>query len=288
MKKKVLPLMVFVCLGLFNTGLQAQRGILRDLRDRTINKAVDKVVDRTSEKLAEQMANAIMSILMPNLEQMMEGSGNTFDPALLPDRYTFDYLYQMKVTSKEGEMVIDYYLSKDNPNHVGVEFDSGTEMFMVIDGELQATVTYMTIGDKLHATAMENMVPEDEEENNLDRLEDFTITEVPSKEFLGYNCLGRRMEDASYEFLMYIAPNMEAHMGSLFAPTNQEMSPALEAYGQQFANGLMMFMQITDKADQGRNNLDGTMECLAFEPKKRSFFNGDYLFTNFSPSAVGR
>jgi hypothetical protein len=280
--------MVVLFLGLSSTGLQAQRGILRDLRDRTIDKAVDKVIDRTSEQLAEQMANAIMSILTPNLEKMMEGSGNTFDPALLPDQYTFDYLYQMKVTSQEGEMVIDYYLSKDNPNHVGVEFGSGTEMFMVIDGELQATVTYMTIGDKLHATAMENMVPEEEEEENLDRLEDFSITEVPSKEFLGYNCLGRKMEDESYEFLMYIAPNMEAHMGSLFAPSNQEKSSALEAYGQQFANGLMMYMEITDKKGSPGSNMDGTMECIAYEPQARTITNRDYLFGQGMRSSTSR
>lgn len=278
MKKTLLPLMLFMFLGLASTGLQAQRNILRDLRDRTIDKTVDKVIDRTAEKLAEQMANAIMNMLTPNFEKWMQGSGTPFDPSLLPESYAFHYLYRMEITSQEGPMVIDYFLNQDKANYIGVQFGEGTNMFMVIDYDLQATITYMEIGDKLHATAMENKVTEEEEAENLESMENFTITELPNREFLGYDCLGRKMEDESYAFTMYIAPDMEAQMGNMFSPGNQEVSPALAAYGKQFENGLMMHMEITDKKGSPGSNMNGTMECIAYEPQARTLSSGDYQF----------
>ena len=288
MKKNTITGITLICLSLLSYGLQAQRSILRDLRDRTIERTVDKVVDRTSEKLAEQMANAIMNILTPNFEKMMQGSGNSFDPALLPDAYAFHYLYRMEVKSKDGTMIIDYFLNKDKGHYMGVQFGEETNMFMVIDSDLQATITYMQIGDQLHATAMENIVTEELAGEEAESLEQFTITEMPNRVYLGYDCLGRKMEDESYEFLMYIAPNMEARMGNIFSKGNQEVSPALEAYGKQFENGLMMYMEIKDKKASRRNDLSGTMECIAYEPKARRINNSDYLFNSMGNPSMPR
>ncbi len=274
MKRYVLIVCAVLCINLFSSGLQAQ--VLRELRNRTIERTIDKVIDRTAEKLAEKMATAIMRMLEPNFEEWMKGTGNSFDYTLLPEGYHFHYIYRLQITSREGTLEMDYFLNKNNPGYVGVQFNSGTEMFMVMDHNLKANITYINTGDTPMAMAMEAI--DTTEEEILEDYEGYTFSELPDKEYLGYKCKGRQIENDDHKFIIYVAPNMPANMGNTFTPNTTELPPALASTASEFENGLMMFMEITDKKNQRRQNLSGTMECIGYEAFEYSIVNSHYSF----------
>jgi hypothetical protein len=275
MKKHVITICALLFFSLITTALHAQ--VLRELRNRTIERTIDKVIDRTAEKLAEKMAAAIMRMLEPNFEEWMKGTGRTIDHALLPEAYYFHYIYRLQITNREGTIEMEYYLNKNNLNYMGVRFYSGAEMFMVMDNDLKANITYMNTGETPFAMAMENKdIAADDE--IIDNYEGYTFSELPDKEYLGYNCKGRQIENDDHKFIIYVAPNMPATMGNAFTPNTSELPPALASTASEFENGLMMFMEITDKKNQRRQNLSGTMECIGYEVSEYTVINSQYKF----------
>lgn len=274
MKKLSIIVCAVLFFSLFPTGLQAQ--VLRELRNRTIERTIDKVIDRTAEKLAEKMATAIMRMLEPNFEEWMKGTGNSFDYTLLPEGYHFHYIYRLQITSREGTIEMDYYLSKNNPGYVGMQFNTGAEMFMVMDHNLKANITYINTGDTPMAMAME--AKDTAEEEILEDYEGYTFSELPDKEYLGYMCKGRQIENEDHKFIIYVAPNMPATLGTAFTSNSSELPPALASTANEFENGLMMFMEITDKKNQRRQNLSGTMECMGYEASEYTIINSQYSF----------
>jgi hypothetical protein len=276
MKKYVFIVCAVLFINLFSSELQAQ--VLRELRNRAIDRTIDKVIDRTAEKLAEKMATAIMRMLEPNFEEWMKGTGRTIDPALLPEAYYFHYIYRLQITNSEGTIEMDYYLNKNNLNYLGVHFYSGAEMFMVMDHNLKANITYMSTGDTPFAMAMENKDIAAGDEETIDNFDGYTFSELPDKVFLGHNCKGRQVENDDHKFIIYVAPNMPATMGNAFTPKTSELPPALASTASEFENGLMMFMEITDKKNQRRQNLSGTMECIGYEASEYTIINSQYKF----------
>ncbi|MBW6481046.1 MAG: hypothetical protein K0B37_16575 [Bacteroidales bacterium] len=276
MKKHIITVCAVLFFSLFTTALQAQ--VLRELRNRTIERTIDKVVDRTADKLAEKMATAIMQMLEPNFEAWMQGTGNSFDPALLPETYHFHYKYRLQIASREGTVEMEYYLNKNNPGYLGVHFNAGAEMFMVMDNNLKANITYLNTGDTPLAMAMEAKDLGADEQEPIDNLEGYTFSELPDKEFLGYTCKGRLIENEDHAFIIYIAPNMPANLGNGITPGTGEQPPVLASAVSEFENGLMMLLEITDKKNQRRQNLSGTMECIGFEAFDYSISNSDYSF----------
>jgi|GEM_PF-570933 len=276
MKKRVLAICAVLFINLFTTALQAQ--VLRELRNRAIDRTIDKVIDRTAEKLAEKMASAIMRMLEPNFEEWMQGTGSSIDPGLLPDAYYFHYIYRLQITNSEGSIEMDYYLNKDNPGYLGVQIYTGAEMFIVMDNNLKANITYINAGDTPMAMAMEAKDTTTDEQEINDSYDGYTFSELPDKEFLGYTCKGRLIENEDHKFIIYVAPNMPANMGNALTPNTAELPPALSTTASEFENGLMLFMEITDKKSQRRQNLSGTMECTGYEAFEYSITNSHYSF----------
>lgn len=276
MKKRVLAICAVLFFSLFPTGLQAQ--VLRELRNRTIERTIDKVIDRTAEKLAEKMATAIMGMLEPNFEEWMQGTGSSIDPALLPDAYYFHYTYHLQITSREGTIDMEYYLNKNNPGYLGVQINMGGGMFIVMDNNLNANITYINSGDTPMAMAMEAKDTSPAEQETIEDYEGYTFSELPDKVFLGFTCKGRLIENEDHKFIIYVAPNMPATMDNALTPNTAELPPALASTANEFENGLMMFMEITDKNNQRRQNLSGTMECTGYEAFEYSITNSHYTF----------
>ena len=245
------------------TTQQASAQFLKELRDKAIEKSKDVIVSKTADNAAERTANTMDKLLNPDFSKLSNPAGKKVDTSRLPDEYHFSYLYRLKMGTSEGEILFDYYLNPDEP-YMGAKMNFGMDMTMVFDEGNQVIIT-MVNGMPI-ATEMDMDDAFDEDEQNY--LKDYTITKLPNREFLGYDCIGRQMENDDYKFIVYIAPDVEAGFGNVFKSERANMPPAMQAAAKEYENGLMMYTEMEDKKNKKKKNTSGTMECVAFAPTK--------------------
>lgn len=240
---------------------QASAQFLKELRDKAIEKSKDVIVSKAADKAAERTASAMDKLLNPDFSKLANPAGKKVDTSRLPDAYHFSYLYRLKMATSEGDILFDYYLNPDE-SYMGAKMDIGMDMTMVFDEENQVIIT-MVNGMPI-ATEMDMNDAFDDDELNY--LKDYSVTTLPNREFLGYDCIGRQMENDDYKFIVYIAPDVEAGFGNVFKSDRANMPPAMQAAVKEYENGLMMYMEMEDKKNKRKKNTSGTMECVAFEP----------------------
>lgn len=253
---------VILLLSVAATG-QTSAQFLKELRDKAIEKSKDVIVSKAADKAAERTANTMDKLLNPDFSKLSNPAGKKVDTSSLPAEYHFSYLYRLKMSTSEGEILFDYYLNPDE-SYMGAKMNFGMDMTMVFDEGNQVILT-MVNGMPI-ATEMD--MDDASEEDELNYLKDYTITKLPNREFLGYDCIGRQMENDDFKFIVYIAPDVEAGFGNIFKSERANMPPAMQAAVKEYENGLMMYTVMEDKKNKKKKNTSGTMECVAFEPTK--------------------
>ncbi|NLN30671.1 MAG: hypothetical protein GX158_05450 [Bacteroidales bacterium] len=255
-------LKIFIAaLVIFFSGMEAANAqFMREIRNRAIERSKDVIIDKVTDKAAEKTGHVMDKLLNPDLSQLANPTGKKVDMSNLPDAYHFTYLYRLKMSTTEGDIDFDYYLNP-NESYMGTKIDAGIDMTMVFDEGNNVLLTF--INDMPIATELDTAEAFDDD---MDIYNDYTFSELPDREFLGYNCVGRKMENDDYRFIIYIAPEMEAGFGKLFKSERANMPPAMQATAKEYENGLMMYMEMHDKKNKKSKNTSGTMECLAFEP----------------------
>ena len=266
MKKILLIAVILTSFGISQSNAQffekLKKRVLEKTEDLVIDKAADKVADKASDKTGEAMDK----LLNPDFGSIMNPMGKKVDMSKLPASYNFDYRYAMKMTTQEGEIDMDYYLSKTEP-YMGMKMNMGKDknmnMSMVFDEGNKTLFTF--VNGMAMATEMDLSNVADKEED-VDMYNDYTFKELPNRMFLGYNCIGREMENNEYKFTVYIAPNMEAGFGNMFKSQHANIPPSMQKFSQEYKDGLMMYMEMVDKKNKNKKNSNATMECIAFEP----------------------
>ena len=236
---------------------------LKDLKNRTVERSKDVVLGKTVEKAADKTGQAMDKILNPDFSRLMKPGGKKVDMSNVPDTYNFNYRYAMKMTTREGAIDIDYYLSKTEP-YMGVKMNMGMEMFMVFDEGNK--IMFTKVNGMATATKMDLNSEVNQEDLNI--YNDYTFKELPNRQFLDYDCVGREMENDDYKFTIYIAPDMEAGFGTMFKSEHANIPPAMQKFAGEYENGLMMYMEMVDKKSKKKKNTSATMECVAFEPNE--------------------
>ena len=234
---------------------------LKILKDRTLNKAKNIVIEKASDKAADKTGEAMDKILNQDFSKFMTPGGNKVDMSKLPASYKFDYRYALKMTTQAGDIDFDYFLSKTEP-YMGVKMNMGMDMSIVFDEGNKTVFTY--VNGMPIATEMDLSNAVSEDDKNM--YNNYTFKELPNRKFLGYDCVGREMENDEYKFTVYIAPNMEAGFGNMFKSEHANIPPAMQKFSQEYKNGLMMHMVMVDKKNNKKKNTSATMECVAFEP----------------------
>ncbi|SDD78632.1 hypothetical protein SAMN04488104_10616 [Algoriphagus faecimaris] len=268
MKKSILILLALVC-----SIPIAEAQFLKNLKKRVEERTKEVIEYKTADKAGQMTENALDKILNPNLEGLMKGGGKgmSVDASELPDNYIFEYRYAMKMSTSSGEMQFDYFLNP-NESYLGYKMDMGMDLFSIIDEERKVIVNYID-GNPI-ATSMdiaENM--DIEEDEYLEDFQNFTLTELPNKEFLGYDCIGREMENEQYKFTVYFATDMPANFDNVFNNTQTNLPPELQRFAEDYPNSLMMYMEMEDKENKGKKNGSATMECVAFESYEYTISN---------------
>lgn len=259
-------LVVALLLGVVHS---AEAQFLDRLKKRIVDETERVVIDKTADKAAEKTGEAMDKILSPDLgaANIFGGIGSPMDTDRLPEVYRFDYLYSLKMVNQAGDLQFDYLLSKTE-SYMGMKPNLGVDITMVVDEGNNAIVT-MTGGQVF---AMEMAGETDtghiigETDAGLESLEDYTVTQLPNRTFLGYDCIGYRMENDEHSFIVYVAPDMEAGFGNVFKNKQANIPPQMQSLAKHYENGLMMYMEMDDKKNKGeKEDTSTTMECVAFE-----------------------
>lgn len=269
--KLITPLFIVLAI---NT---ANGQFFNELKKQAKEKTEMAVIHKSAEKVGNLTESAMDKILSPNLDGIMKGSGKTVDRTTLPDTYTFNYKYSLQMITKDGSFIFDYYLNPDE-SYMGIKMNIGTDMFIVMDQDRQVNVNYINSGGTSIATATSAIDLDEEMDDSFQDWGNYTITELPNKEFLGYDCIGRQMENEEWKFVIYMAPDMEVNFANIFKQDINSFPPSLQAYSEQFENSLLMYMDMVDKKGKKKQNLSGSMECVGVESVDFSIDNSNYQF----------
>src|SRR5690554_1236266 len=140
-------ILLFSTFLIFTTTVEAQ--FLNRLKKKVIERAENVIIDKAADKAAESTAKTMDKVLNPKLDDIFNvGGGKMVDLSELPPEYNFDYLYRLKMTTDEGELEMDYLLSK-NENYFGARTEMSPDMLMVFDTDKNLIV--MKMGDSVIA-----------------------------------------------------------------------------------------------------------------------------------------
>jgi hypothetical protein len=257
MKTKLIAIAFLMSMLLINN-VEAQ--FLKKLKKKVEDEVERTVINKTADKAADKASKSMDKVFDPNLSGK---KGKKVTPTNLPDSFDFDYKYQLKITTSKDEMNMDYRLKK-GASYLGVAMDVGPKMFMVMDGAENITYMFIESGDSKICTAT-SLDVSDEVDDEINNLENYTLTSLPNKTFLGFDCEGVQMEDDDYVFIMYYTSEAEVSFNDVFKSDPDRIPPALKSHFENNQKALMMYMDMKDKKNKGKKNTSGTMECTLLE-----------------------
>lgn len=261
----------------------AQAQFLDKLSKKVEQKVENTIIDKTSKKAEKETGKAVDKVLEGDEKETKKKDkqksgkskntqviGGSTSSSPINANYDFTYNYQVKATSSEGVMTIDYYLNPKG-DYIGTKVNqTGVDMFMII----QNNTMHMFVnsnGMKMH-TAMDL----DKGDYQDDNLSDYQITSLPDKKILGYNCKGTKMENNESEIIIYHTNEAPISFQDVFGKgSKQDNIP--NSVREHFKDGaLMMSMDYKDKTGKGKNNSSMSMECVKIEKVSFTFSTAGY------------
>lgn len=246
------------------------------------NKTKQKVEDKVAEKVSDKLAEVILEKLSKSFNSSSNpynGAGRISKPENLPAEYTFDWSYKVKMKNNEDssdDIIFEYKLPKSG-NYFGYSMNDTDQMFSVVDIDNDAIISYMD--EEGSSFAISHAYPShftneiDSLDNNSE--ERFTVTELDSKEFLGYTAKGYEIETSESIMIVYVT----SEAGISFSGAS-----ALPSLGQFITNNiniketedsLTLYMKFTSKSDSDQVF---EMECIDLRKESFNKDNSTYKF----------
>ena len=184
----------------------------------------------------------------------------------LPETYSFEYIYKLKLTHKKGDVNLDYYL-KEEANYFGfdtAEMTKGsadTNIFMVMDAEREITAMFM---DMMGKKVVQKTKLKASDFQSEDDMSDYSFTEIESKTINGYDCEGYVSENDKQKITFYITDDVPVSFNQMLGDNVKNLPKGFNAdIMKKYAEkGLMMEMIYEDKK-KSKNNM--TMQCTSLE-----------------------
>ncbi|WP_178986760.1 DUF4412 domain-containing protein [Winogradskyella helgolandensis] len=258
----VLVLVVFL---MPNANAQFFKKLKNRVEEKVENAVIEKAANKASEKATKSMDKAFDT-------NPFGGSKENADASLVADSYDFTWKYSLKMTTKEGEMVFDYYL-KPGASYFGFTTAVMESMFTVMDNENKVTVMFLeSEGNNI---GMVNQMPEldIEEENN--ESDQFKFEVLPEKTVNGFNCKGVKATNEEYEMVIYFTNETEVSFDDIFKNKTTKIPTQLKDYFDPNEKTLMISM---DMQNLKKKQESATMECIGLEDVKRNMEKSDYKF----------
>lgn len=269
MKRLIQLTFLTLCMAAY---LPAHAQFLDKLSKKVSDAAENTVTDKSADKTSDEVGKGFDGIFSKKKKKKGEPDVSSPD-----NRYKFEYHYKMKMTtSSDKTMNMDYYF-KPHQDYAGAAMtQSGMNIFMIFDYNKEASYSFMkTQGRKMYTSTALDMDTDNDWANNQYTKSDYTVKDLPNKNFLGYTCKGKQIENNEWKFIMYYtdAVNVSFH-NILNASKQQDNNPSvLRKYFKDAENGLMMYMESVDKK---RNDGSFTMECVEFEKADHDFKTKGY------------
>ncbi|EPR73342.1 secreted protein [Winogradskyella psychrotolerans RS-3] len=247
----------------------SQAQFFKKLQKRVEQKVENAVIEKAANKASEKATKSMDKAFDIN---PFGGSKEKADASLVADSYDFTWKYSLKMTTKEGEIVFDYYL-KPGASYFGFTSAVMESMFTVMDNGNKLTVMFME--SKGNNIGMVNQMPElNIEEANNDS-EGYKFEVLPEKTINGYNCKGVKATNADYEMVMYFTKETEVSFDDIFKNKTTKVPAQLKDYFDPNEKTLMISM---DMKDLKNKKMNAKMECIGLEEVQKMISKSAYKF----------
>lgn len=252
----------------------AEAQFLKKLKKKVEDRVEETIINKTTEEASKKTDKTLDKVFNPDFSSK---EPKQVDIENVPKYFDFEYKYQLTFTSAKSEMEIDYFL-KPSASYFGTTTSGVPGMFMVMDGKENTNYMFMDMeGHKICKTLSLDVSGEfDDESDNV--LEDYSITKLPNKTFLGYDCEGMKMENDDYTFIIYFTNEAEISFNDVFETDPSRIPQSMKGFFNDNKNALMMYMDMTDKKNKRKKNTSGTMECTLLEPTDFKIKTSGYQF----------
>lgn len=257
---------------LFSIPVQGQ--FLKKLQQKVEQRVEDVVTTKVADKAASEASKSMDHLLNFQLKEYGILSGfEQVDPAEIPDSYSFDYTYTMKMETRNGEILMSYLLKKDAP-YFGMKMGEAQDMYVVMDPSTHMTVMYINSeGNKfISATKMPEVDPDVVEEYNSSE-EDFNFKKIGNKTILGYECQGFQSETKEGVYTFYITRDAGFSFNDIYKNPKAKMPKNIDPQWMDMEKGLMMQM-IVEGNKKAKDNM--TMTCVGIENKNFTLNKSEY------------
>lgn len=271
MKSKIILLGLYICFGLQQMHSQFFSKLTKKIEQKVENVVIDKTVNKSAEKTSKSMDKVF------DIKPFEKGDVKA-DPSNIPDSYKFSWKYSMKMTTKEGEIVFDYFLESEQPyfgfNMPKVNNNStvSNDIFMVMDNDLKVTIMYMK-SDKNSMMMVNEMADDLDLEETADTSTTYKYETLPNKKIMGYMCKGVKATNDEHDITMYFTNEAPVSFNDIYKNKQSNIPEGLKKHFKENEKTLMLEMTMKDK--KKRKN-DTTMECISLEKVKKKINKSDY------------
>lgn len=261
-----------VLLILFISAQASQAQFLKKLKQRVEETVENTVIEKTADKAAEQTSKTMDKAFNMN-PFGSGGSKEKADPSLVADTYDFTWKYSLKMTSKEGDIVFDYYLKPD-ATYYGFSSVAMENMFTVMDNGNKVTTIFMeSQGNNM---GMVTQMPDDLDlEETKDQSEGFEYAALPDKTINGYHCKGVKATNEDFEMDMYFTNEAEISFDDTYKNKQTKIPAQVKDFFDKDEKLLLIYMDMKGLKKK-KDNV--TMECVGLEEVSKTIQKSDYKF----------
>ncbi|MCK0157037.1 DUF4412 domain-containing protein [Cellulophaga sp. F20128] len=261
---------VFFLLGLVGNVYKAEAQFFNKLKKRVEQKVENVIVEKTANKAADKTSKSMDKVFEGN---PFGGGKEKANPNLVANSYDFTWKYSLKMTSKEGDIVFDYYLKPGAP-YFGFTSAVMNNMFTVMDNGNKVTAMFMqSQGNNMGMVTQ--MVDDLDLEETKDESAKFNFETLPDKTINGYHCKGVKATSNEYEMLMYFTNDAKVSFDDIFKNKAAKMPAQLKDYFNPNDKVLMIYM---DMKNLKKKKESATMECIGLEEVSKTITKSDYKF----------
>lgn len=246
----------------------ANAQFLKKLSNRVQQTVENVIIEKTADKAGEKTSNSMDKVLNMNIPGMGQ---KPVDASEIPNSYDFTWKYSLKMNTKEGDMVLDYFLKPNQP-YFGFNTPTMEDMFMVMDNGKKMTVIYMK--SEGNSTMIAMAMPDD---LNVEEMEDtsgdFTYEILPNKTVMGYDCKGVRATNDRHDMTMYFTNEAPVSFNDIYKSDKAQIPQGLKKYFKEGENTLMLELTMIDKK---KSKLNATMECIGLEEVQKMIDKSEY------------
>jgi hypothetical protein len=250
----------------------AEAQFLKKLQKRVEQKVENAVIEKAANKAAEKATKSMDKAF--DINPFSGGAGKEkADPSLVASSYDFTWKYSLKMSTKDGEILFDYYLKPD-ASYFGFTTPAMENMFNVMDTDKKIIAMFMkSEGNNI---GMVTQMPDDldlEEAN--DESAKFKFETLPDKTVNGYHCKGVKATSDEYEMVMYFTNEAEVSFDDIFKNSKTKIPVQLKDYFNPDDKVLMISMDMKDLKNEKKS---AKMECVGLEEVQKSIKKSDYKF----------